>query len=592
MNLRPARSRVALLLLFNLLSIAPQAFAQPPKDDSFSKLVEEMWEFRLQEDPLFATDVGDRRFNGQLPKMGVNDCQHRLAVVKGFLERLEAIDRSSLRESQQVDFDILKRTTSERIAEHEFGNHLMPINQRSGFHVEFPELSKNVPLNTLDDYENYLSRLRAFADYTDDHIELMRLGMEQDRVLPAVVMIGWEKSVDSHIVQQPELSLLYEPFKQFPVGVPEAEYERLRADARSAISEHLVPAYRRLRKFMEEEYVPALRDSIGISAIKGGREFYRHRVRKYTTLDVTPEQVHQTGLAEVKRIREEMDEIIKKVGFDGDFAAFTKFLREDPQFYAESKEQLLKEVSFLLKRMDGKLPALFGRLPSMPYGLKEVPDYVAPRTTMAYYQRPAGDGTRAGIFFMNTYNLKSRPLYMLEALSYHEAVPGHHLQIALQQEIEGLPNFRRFSGFTVFVEGWALYSERLGIEAGFYEDPYSDFGRLTMEIWRACRLVVDSGIHYFGWTRPQAIEFLLNNSAMSRHNIESEVDRYIAWPGQALAYKTGEMKISQLRAEAEEALGELFDVRAFHDVVLGSGAVPLDVLEANVSAWVESRRDN
>lgn len=587
MILRAACCHSVLVLHVLLVCSTTSAIAQSESDEQLQALIDEMWEFGLEEDPLFATDFGDHRANDQLPKMGLADCQRRIEAVKGFLNRLEGINREQLADEGKINFDILRRTIPERITEYEFGNHLMPINQRSGFHIEFPELPKNVPLNDTADFDNYLARLRAFAEYTDDHIELMRSGIVEDRVLPAVVMQGWEKSIDTHVVDEPEQSLLFEPFKEFPVGVPETEHERLRSAARSAIVDHLVPAYQKFREFMAEEYVPALRDSIGISAVPGGREFYRHRVRKYTTLDVTPEQVHQTGLTEVKRIRGEMDEIIKRVEFDGDFAAFTKYLREDPQFYAETKEELLKEVSFVLKRMDGQLPTLFGRLPRTPYGLKQVPDYVAPRTTSAYYQRPAGDGTRAGFYFINTYNLKSRPLYMLEALSLHEAVPGHHLQLALQQEID-LPNFRRFSGFTVFVEGWALYSERLGLESGFYEDPYSDFGRLTMEIWRACRLVVDTGIHYFGWTRAQAVDFLLNNSAMSRHNVEAEVDRYIAWPGQALAYKTGEMKIRQLRSDAEAKLGDAFDLRGFHDVVLGSGALPLDILEANVAAWVES----
>jgi len=311
-------------------------------------------------------------------------------------------------------------------------------------------------------------------------------------------------------------------------------------------------------------------------------------VRQYTTLDLTPEAVHETGLAEVKRIRGEMEELIREIGFDGDFAKFVEHLRTDPAFYATTPEQLLKETSLVLKRMDGELPRLFKRLPRVPYGIREVPDYIAPITTTAYYMPSSGDGSRAGFYYVNTYDLKSRPLYEIEALSLHEAVPGHHLQIALQQELSELPPFRRFAGFTAFVEGWGLYSERLGLEVGFYEDPYQNFGRLSYEMWRACRLVVDTGIHYLGWTREQAIQFMADNSAMTLLNITNEVDRYIAWPGQALAYKTGELKIRQLRAEAEEKLGVNFDIREFHDVVLRSGAVPLDVLEANVRSYIET----
>ncbi len=310
-------------------------------------------------------------------------------------------------------------------------------------------------------------------------------------------------------------------------------------------------------------------------------------MRQFTTLDVDPQQVHDTGQAEVRRIKAEMEALIKQVGFQGDFKAFVEHLRNDPQFYADSPEQLLKEVSLVLKRMDGELPKLFRKLPRTPYGIREIPDFIAPRTTTAYYQPPAGDGSRAGFYYINTYNLKSRPLYEIEALSLHEAVPGHHLQIALAQEQDEVPPFRRFAGFTAFVEGWGLYAERLGLEVGFYQDPYRNFGRLSYEMWRACRLVVDTGMHYLGWTREQAIQFMADNTALSLHNITAEVDRYIAWPGQAVAYKTGELKIRELRRLAEERLKDRFDVREFHDVVLANGAVPLSVLEANVKAWLD-----
>jgi len=556
--------------------------------DEFSSLVDDIWQFDMEQSPLYATSVGDHRYNDRLPLVSSANRAQRNAAKNAFLDRLDKIARDDLSANDRNSYDILHRQIKDSLAEFEFGSYFMPITQRSGFHISFPELPKDVPLNTLSDYENYIARLNGFGEYADGHIGLMRDGIGADRILPAIALEGWEQSVDAQITEDPESNLLFEPFQEFPAGIPEGEHERLQAAAREAISTSVVPAYRRFREFMAQEYVPRARDSVGISAIPGGREFYRHRVRKFTTLDLTPEEVHQTGLAEVERIRNEMDEIIHQVGFEGDFADFTKHLREDPKFYADSKEALLKDVSLVLKQVDGQLPILFGRLPRMPYGLREVPEYIAPRTTAAYYQRPTGDGSKAGFFYMNTYNLKSRPLYTIEALSLHEAVPGHHLQIALQQEIEALPNFRRYSGFTAFSEGWALYAERLGLELGFYEDPYSDFGRLTMEIWRACRLVVDTGIHYMGWTRQQAIDYLHSNSALSLHNIRAEVDRYITWPGQALAYKIGELKIRELRQQAEATLGEQFDVRAFHDVVLGGGAVPLDVLEANVDAWVES----
>lgn len=555
--------------------------------EQFAQLLDAIWENDLRENPLWATSVGDSRYNDRLPAVSVADSDRRNRQTQTFLKQLKAIDRTALSHNEQVSRDILHRQFTEGMAEHRFGSHLTPISSRSGFHISFPELGRNVPLKSTVDYENYIARLRGFATYADGYIQLMRRGIATGQVLPAVVLNGYEKAIDTHIVADPEASLLYAPLRKFPTTVPATEQERLRTAARTAIAESVVPGYRAFGKFMADEYVPQARGSIGASALPNGRDFYRHRVRRFTTLDLTPEEVHQTGVAEVARIRTEMDQIIASVGFDGDFAAFVKFLREDPQFYADTEEQLLQKVSFVLKKMDGQLPTLFKRLPRMPYGVRPVPEYIAPRTTAAYYQQPAGDGTRAGFFYMNTYNLKSRPLYTVEALSLHEAVPGHHLQIALQQEIEDLPRFRRYTGFTAYVEGWALYAESLGSEVGFYEDPYSDFGRLTMEIWRACRLVVDTGIHYFGWTREQAIEYMTNNSAMSEHNIRAEVDRYIGWPGQALAYKIGEMKIRELRKLAEGKLGERFDIRQFHDVVLRGGAVPLDVLEASVRAWLE-----
>ncbi len=348
-----------------------------------------------------------------------------------------------------------------------------------------------------------------------------------------------------------------------------------------------MPGYRAFLSFLRDEYIPAARPTLGASALPSGAAYYAHRVRLFTTLDdATPQSVHETGLAEVARLRAEMETVIRSTGFEGSFADFVQFLRTDPRFYATSPEELMRVVAEAGKRADRELPRLFRTLPRMPWGLREVPAFIAPRTTTAYYQRPAGDGTQAGIYYVNTYDLPSRPFYEVEALTLHEAVPGHHLQIALQQEIENVPPVRRFAGFTAFVEGWGLYAERLGLEMGFYEDPYSDFGRLTYEMWRALRLVVDTGLHQFGWTREQAIAYMVENSALSELNVTNEVDRYIAWPGQALAYKVGELKLRELRARAETALGDGFDVRAFHDVVLGAGSVPLSVLEQRVDAWI------
>ncbi len=579
-----------------LLSIIPAcvvAFAAPAfgaeiASEQFSALLADAWQFRLREAPLFATETGDHRFDDRLPDVSLADEKRRDAARREFLARLETIDRGALAPAEQVNYDVFARGLRDQLRGYDFHEYLMPISDRWGFHVEFPQLPRNLSLLATRDYENYIARLRGFNAYAAGHIELMREGVRRSVTVPSVIMQRYHEPLQAQIVEDPEKSLLFAPLKELPSTVPKEDHERLQAAARQAIAESVVPGYRRFLKFMREEYVPNCRGTIAASALPKGRDYYRFCVAKYTTLDdQTPEEVHAIGKAEVARIRGEMEAVIRKVEFDGDFAEFTDYLRNEPRFYAKTAEELQKEVAFVLKRMDGQLPELFGRLPRMPYGLRQVPDFIAPQATFAYYQRPTGDGRRAGFFYINTFNLPSRPLYMLEALSLHEAVPGHHLQLAIQQELEHLPEFRKYGGFTAFVEGWALYAERLGLEAGFYEDPYSDFGRLTMEVWRACRLVVDTGIHYLGWTREQAIDYMRANSAMPMHDIRAEVDRYIGWPGQALAYKTGEMKIRELRADAEARLGDDFDIRAFHDVVLGGGAVPLGTLERNVRAWIE-----
>jgi uncharacterized protein (DUF885 family) len=564
------------------LTIGVATLGAEPAGKRLTEFLDQWWEFDMQEDPWNATRVGDHRFNDRLARETVADQERRMQARRELLKRLEAIPRQELQREEQINYDICQRQLQDDIAEFRFRGHLMPITNRSGFHISFPELPRQVPLNNLRDYENYLARLRAFSVYADDHIALMREGIRQKAVLPLIVLEGYRDSIDSHIVDTAEQSLLFAPFRQFPASVEEKDRERLVRDGKSAILESIVPAYRRFGEFMHSEYLPAARASIGASALPDGREFYRHRTRMFTTLDITPEQVHETGLNEVKRIRQEMAAVMTKLKFEGDFAQFLNFLRTDPRFYAQTPEQLQKEVAWILKRIDGELPRLFRTLPRTPYGLREIPAYIAPRTTSAYYSPPAGDGSRGGNYYINTFNLKSRPLYEMEALSLHEAVPGHHLQIALQQEMTDLPRFRRFASFTAFVEGWALYAERLGLEVGFYQDPYSDFGRLGFEMWRACRLVVDTGMHYLGWSREQAIAFMADNTALSLHNIEAEIDRYIAWPGQALGYKMGELKIRELRAQAENELGPAFDLREFHDVVLRNGAVPLSVLEEQV----------
>lgn len=577
-----------LALTLCALTHAPALWADDERTavEPLTTLLDQSWQFDLAEDPLLASYVGDRRYDHLLPEATLADIERRAARRREFLERLERIDRAALSVAERVNHDIFRRLLGDQLESHRLQAHLMPITNRSGFHIEFPELPREMPLTNTVEYERYVARLAAFGRYADQHIELLRAGMQAGLTLPSVVLEGYQAPLDAQLVDDPEKSLLYAPLKNFPAAVSTADRQRLSAAATSAITGSVVAGYRRLLAFMKTEYVPAARGSIACTALPQGRERYQFLVRHFTTLDVTPQAVHQTGLDEVARIDGEMQAAIRRAKFDGTFAQFVEMLRTDPRFYAQSPEQLLKEVSLVLKKMDGQLPSLFGTLPRMPYGIREVPAYIAPQTTTAYYMGPSGDGRRAGFFYVNTYNLKTRPLYEIEALSLHEAVPGHHLQIARQQELNDLPPMRRFHHWTAMVEGWGLYAERLGLEAGFYQDPYSDFGRLSYEMWRACRLVVDTGMHALGWSRQQAIDYMKEHTALTVHNITTEVDRYIAWPGQALAYKTGELKIRGLRALTERELGPRFDLRAFHDVLLGAGSVPLDVLEANVRDYI------
>lgn len=562
-----------------------------PEED-LQELFDDHYEYRLQTDPLFATDQGVQRFNDKLPDTSLEALEERYNQNRKFLERLESISYQRLSREDQINYDIFKLQLENDITDYELNGHLLPLNGWWDYHATFADLPNRVPLNNRNDYENYLQRLEAFPSYNDGFIERMEKGIEENWVRPKVVFDNYVESVESHITDDPSESVLFEPFTNFPVTVEPEEQELLISRAEEVIRNVVVPEYERLRDFLTETYIPNGAESIGITDLEGGSEYYDFLIRRYTTLDLAPEEVHQEGLREVKRIREEMMKIVEEEDFEDDFDTFVEFLRSNPRFYANTPEELLKETALVLKKMDGKLPELFKTLPRLPYGIREVPSYLAPRTATAYYSRGAADGSRAGYYAVNTHNLNSRPLYEIEALSFHEAVPGHHLQIALQQELENLPVFRTTSGFTAFTEGWALYSERLGLEVGFYEDPYSNFGRLSYEMWRALRLVVDTGIHSMGWERQQSIDYMAQNSALSLHNIRSEVDRYIFWPGQALAYKMGEIKIRELRDLTELELEEEFDIREFHDIVLLSGSVPLYVLEENVNRYIDEKAEN
>ncbi|MCZ6708799.1 MAG: DUF885 domain-containing protein [Gammaproteobacteria bacterium] len=554
--------------------------------DRLHDLFDREWAFRVAEDPLLATSVGRHEYNDRLPVIGSVAQQRRGDTWRGFLAELGRIDRAELSVRDKVNYDIFAQQLEVLVAEIEFRTYEIPLNADSGFHMSFARLPVNVPLQTTADFENYLSRLRAFPKYTDQQIANMRAGIDRNFVLPAVVLKGYEATIAVHVVSDPLDSVFYRPFHDFPESVPETDREALAVRALVIVETEVVPAYSRFFEFMVDEYIPQARTDIAATSLPNGNAYYAQQIRQYTTLEMTAEEIHALGLEEVARIRAEMLEVMDEVGFDGGFQAFLGYLRTEERFYPKTAEELMRYAAYLAKKMDAQLPKLFRTLPRLPYGVEPVPASIAPKYTTGRYVAAPFGSTRAGTYWVNTYALDNRPLYNMEALTLHEAVPGHHVQIALASEIEDLPAFRRFSYLSAFGEGWGLYAEWLGLEVGFYTDPYSNFGRLSYEMWRACRLVVDTGMHAFGWTRQQAVDYMAANTALALHNIRTEVDRYISWPAQALAYKLGEMKIKSLRRKAEQALGSRFDVRDFHDAVLLQGAVPLPVLERQVEKWI------
>jgi uncharacterized protein (DUF885 family) len=579
-----------ILVILFILSSNVFFGADMNSNSELNALFQEEWQWRLKEDPLSATSVGVNTYNDKLPSVTEKDEERRAHDRQAFLGRLHQIDPTKLNNSDRISYELFEYQLQDAILDFQFKSYLIPWNADSGFHSGFAQLARQVPLDTVKDYENYIARLNAFPAYVQQHIELLREGIKTGMILPEVVLNGFEGTMSAHIVDDPTKSVFYDPFAKFPVTVKASEQERLRQEGTKAIQQSIVPAYKTLLDFFVKEYKPNARKTTGASELPNGKKFYEYLVRHYTTLNVTPEEVHQTGLREVDRIQNEMKAVIEKTGFKGDYASFLKFLRTDPRFYAKTPEELLKDASYIAKRMDGKLPSLFKTLPRLPYGVEPVPASIAPKYTSGRYNGPTFGSTEPGYYWVNTYALETRPLYNLEALTLHEAVPGHHLQTALASELQGIPDFRRFMYVNAFGEGWGLYSEWLGQEAGFYTDPYSNFGRLTYEMWRACRLVVDTGIHSMGWSREKAMDYIGSHTALSLHEVETETDRYISWPGQALAYKTGEMKIRELRRKAESELGEKFNVREFHDAVLLNGSVTMPILERLVDEYIENAK--
>jgi uncharacterized protein (DUF885 family) len=569
-----------------LLGMAGSALGDVSSD--FRALLDEHWEWTLKNSPVMASTMGDRRYNQEWTDSSPGAIEQRHKDRRDFLTRTYAIDRNALSDEDRLNYELFRRLLQNSVDEFRFNGHLMPFGQRGGVQ-NLDGTTERLRLSTVQDFDDWLARLGKIDVVIDQTIALAETGRKSGMMPARVIMERLPNQIAAQVVEFPADSPFFKPFAELPESFTPAERERLRAEATEVIKKTVLPAYRKLDKYFNDQYLPATRESIGLSALPNGSEWYEHRARDYTTTRLTPDEIHRIGLDEVKRIRDEMMKIIEEVGFDGTFTEFLEHLRTDPQFYFDNPDDLYREYLATSKRIDPELVKLFGKLPRMPYGVKPIPDAIAPDTTTAYYNRPAADGSRAGIYYVNLYKPEVRPKYEIEVLTVHEAMPGHHLQIAIQQELGDVPMFRRFMGFTAFVEGWGLYSERLGYDLGLYEDPYSRFGQLTYDMWRAVRLVVDTGMHYKGWTRQQAIDFFKDNAAKTEHDIVNEIDRYILWPGQALAYKIGQLKILQLRSRAEVELGTDFDIRAFHDELLGAGALPLDLLEQRMDRWVSDQ---
>ena len=566
------------------LSLATAVAASPSTD--LQAVIDQHWTWVMKNSPVYASSLGEHGGDGMLDDNSLAAADQQAKEAGAFLAKLKAIADSGLTVAERTNKAILARQLGEQIEGNGFGERMMLFTTYYGWHQGFAGMADNAPFNTKADYESYLKRLALYPAYNAEAMTITRAAVAGGYTQPCEAMTGFETTITGVIAKTPQESRFYKPFLgNAPQGVTPAEWAAMKARAVRLITETLEPEYRKFADYYVKEYKPKCRKTVGASALPNGAKWYALQVRSNTTTDLSPDAIHTIGLNEVKRIGAEMDDLAKSSGY-ADRASFVKELRTNPQYFAKTPAEILSAAAFQAKTIDGLLPHYFGRLPRLPYGVKPIPAETAETTTTAYYNGGSPVSGIAGNFYVNTSKLDQRPLWELPALTAHEAVPGHHNQIALQQEME-LPKFRKYlTGFTAYVEGWALYSEHLGIEMGLYDTPAKNMGRLSYEMWRACRLVVDTGLHAKGWTKAQAIAFMHDNTALSDANIEAEVNRYITWPGQALGYKMGELKIRELRGRAEKALGAKFDLRAFHDTVLAQGAVPLDVLERTVDDWI------
>jgi uncharacterized protein (DUF885 family) len=554
------------------------------------QLFEANWKYRMIASPEAATWRGYPGQNDRWSDLSMDAIAEGKKDARQTLKAILSFDRAKLSEADQLNYDLFRRNAEMAVEQQQFPAEFLAINQMDGLPRDVPSMIAMMPAGKTADYENILARLGGIPALVDQTIALLQEGLVRGIVPPKVPLRTLADQVSGQVHIGPMTTPMLAKFKTFPETIPVAEQVRLTEAAKAVYADDVRPAFQRLHQFLSKEYVPNCRATVGRSALPDGRAWYGYQIKHYTTTTLSPDEIHKIGLREVNRIRVGMEAVRKQVNFEGDLHAFFEFLRTDPQFYYETADELLAGYRDICKRADPELINLFRKLPRQPYGVVPVPSYIEKSVTTAYYQPGSNNAGRAGFFFANTYDLKSRPKWEMEALALHEAVPGHHLQLAIADEIVGLPEFRKYGRYTGYVEGWGLYSESLGEEMGFYTDPYSKFGQLTYEMWRAIRLVVDTGIHAKGWSRQRAIEFFKTNAGKTEHDITVEVDRYIVWPGQALAYKLGELKLKELRARATAKLGDKFDLRSFHDEIMWNGALPLSILDQRTDRWIAAEQ--
>jgi uncharacterized protein (DUF885 family) len=583
---------IAILFVFLALTASGGAAQNLPVNNrvkTLNAIFTDYWEDQLKHEPEFASSIGDNRYNDQLRDYSVQAYNESLSRERAFLSRLAEVDTAGMSTQEQLSKDLLVRELILNQQEARFKPWEMPVTQFDGLQLSLPQLVPRLTFNSVKDYDDYIARLKkvplAFQQITDD----MSIGMDDHREPPAYLMEKALAQVNAIAIQKPEDGPFTQPLKKFPASVSATQQERIKQELLAAIAGQVAPAYVRFGKFLKAQYIPGGRNDPGIWALPDGDAYYRFRVKQSTTTDLTPEQIHQIGVEQVKHDEDQLLAIAHKLGF-ADIKALQNAATHDPKLFPTSKEQLLDAYRGYLDRMRPKLPQLFGRLPKATLVVMPVPAYSEKDQAAAYYEHGSPDGSRPGMVYVNTYQFESRSLADVEDRAYHEGLPGHHLQISIAQELTDVPDFRKYLGYTAYSEGWGLYAEQLGKDVGFYQDPYSDYGRLEGDIWRAIRLVVDTGVHSKHWTRQQMVDYFHDHSAVEESGVQAEVDRYIAWPAQALGYKVGQLKFLELRAKAQQALGDKFNLSAFHDQVLDSGALPLDTLEQRVDSWIAQQK--